>query len=70
MTQQEEQQQLQEEMEALDLFAGIALPGIIARTSIFDDPRMIGQRAYEIAEVMVAIRKTKRDERNSRSNFK
>lgn len=44
----------QQEPTLLDIFAGIALPGIIGRAGIFSTPKDLAQEAYDIAEAMMA----------------
>lgn len=43
----------QEEPSLLDIFAGIALPGVITKASLFDSNPDIARKAYDIAEAMV-----------------
>lgn len=50
-----------------DLFAGIALPGVIGSASLFDDPSVIASRAYDISEAMMAER-TRRIETKLQEN--
>ena len=43
----------QQEPTLLDIFAGIALPGIIGRASYLYDPERVAKDAYDIAEAMI-----------------
>ena len=44
----------QQEPTLLDIFAGIALPGIIGRASVYDSPEVRARMAYDQAEAMIA----------------
>jgi hypothetical protein len=48
-----EDEKLQEMQVQRDLFAGIALPGLIPTMTIYDTYGKLAEKAYKIAEAMV-----------------
>lgn len=48
-----EDPEIEEYNDSLRLFAGIALPGVMGRMSIFATPDMVAKEAFDIAEAMI-----------------
>jgi len=48
------------------MFAGIALPGIIGRSGMFDEPKYIAKQAFNIADAMMDeyINRTNKEEQD------
>jgi hypothetical protein len=55
------------EAEMRDLFAGIALPGVVGRAGMFYDPADVARDCYNIAEWMI-IERRKRIEQDERKS--
>lgn len=47
----------QNEPSVLDIFAGLALIGVVVSAGLFETPQQTATRAYDIAEAMVEERK-------------
>jgi hypothetical protein len=48
------EEEIEDYNNTLNLFAGIALPGIIGRASTFKTPKDIAREAFDLAEAMIA----------------
>jgi len=56
-------EEIQEVQGMRDMYAGISLPGVIAKAPMFATPASIAEEAFDIAEAMLAER-TKRIEKD------
>lgn len=55
------EEEREEELTMLAMYAGIALPGVMGRSSYLDSSQVIAKQAFDIAEAMIVEYKNRKN---------